>query len=125
MEWEKAARGEDGREYPWGEEFDPAVCNTVESHIYTTTPIGLYPEGVSPYGLFDVSGNVWEWTADWHTMYPGGEPADDFGEKFRVVRGGSWGHARGGARCASRGRRDPDRFSVNLGFRVLSPGSYS
>jgi formylglycine-generating enzyme required for sulfatase activity len=136
-EWEKAARGGlpsplqgEGpgmrvREYPWGEKFDATRCNTVESHIYTTTPVGLYPGGVSPFGLFDASGNVWEWTADWYQMYPGGEPSDDLGEKFKVVRGGSWGSDRSLARCACRGRFVPGYFSYGIGFRVLSPGSIS
>ncbi len=125
LEWEKAARGEDGRRYPWGDKFEPARCNTVESHIYATTPVGLYPNGVSPYGLFDASGNVWEWTSDWYEMYPGGEPSDDFGEKFRTVRGGSWYFDRRNARCAYRDWNVPDNFVGNVGFRVLSPGSYS
>ncbi|MBI5305492.1 MAG: SUMF1/EgtB/PvdO family nonheme iron enzyme [Chloroflexi bacterium] len=123
MEWEKAARGVDGREYPWGEKFDSALCNTNESHIYTTTPVGLYPGGVSPFGLFDASGNVWEWTGDWYQMYPGGNELDDFGEKFRVVRGGSWLIVAGNARCAYRGRFVPVDFNGSVGFRLCSPGS--
>ena len=123
-EWEKAARGTDGREYPWGEKFDPALCNTSEGRVYTTTPIGLYPGGVSPYGIFDASGNVWEWTADWYQQYPGGEASDDFGEKFRAVRGGSWDYGRRDARCASRYRDVPGGFNNGLGFRVVSPGSH-
>jgi formylglycine-generating enzyme required for sulfatase activity len=126
-EWEKAARGAQagGREYPWGEQFDTARCNTVESHIYTTTPIGLYPNGISPFGLFDASGNVWEWTGDWYQMYPGGEPSEDFGERFRSVRGGSWFDYRNYPRCAFRDRYVPDLFSDFMGFRVVSPGSIS
>jgi formylglycine-generating enzyme required for sulfatase activity len=115
-EWEKAARGGDGRAYPWGDRFDPGRCNSVESHIFTTTPVGLYPAGVSPYGLFDAAGNTWEWTADWYQAYPGGEAdaSADFGERFRAVRGGSWNDARGRARCG---------FLLIVGFRVVSPGS--
>lgn len=124
MEWEKAARGVDGRNYPWGNAFQPQWCNTLEGHVMTTTPVGLYPQGVSPYGLFDASGNVWEWTADWYQAYPGGDPAasDDFGEKFRVLRGGSWSYDRRFARCAYRGRLTPDYFTDFVGFRVVSPG---
>ena len=124
-EWEKGARGTDGRAYPWGDEFDPALCNTVESHVYTTTPVGLYPGGVSPCGLFDAGGNVWEWTADWYRMYPGGDESEDFGEKFRAVRGGSWYGGRRLARCACRGRNVPDDFDGGVGFRLVSPGSFS
>lgn len=129
MEWEKAARGPStgaqdvGREYPWGEKFDSTLCNTVESHIYTTTPIGLYPGGVSPFGLFDASGNVWEWTSDWYQMYPGGDESKDFGEKFRVVRGGSWYFNLNLTRCAYRYRSVPDNFNNTVGFRLSSPGS--
>ncbi len=125
MEWEKAARGADGREYPWGDKFDSALCNTVESHIWKTTRVGLYPGGVAPFGLFDASGNVWEWTSDWYQMYPGGEPSDEFGEKFRVLRGGAWCNRHGLARCAYRSWYFPDFFGNDVGFRVLSPGSIS
>jgi formylglycine-generating enzyme required for sulfatase activity len=124
-EWEKSVRGTDGRVYPWGEKFDAAQCNTVEGQVYTTTPVGLYPDGVSPCGLFDGAGNVWEWTGDWYKMYPGGEPRDEFGEKFRAVRGGSWDNGRTLARCAYRGRDVPVNFSSDVGFRVVSPGSIS
>ncbi|MCP4542443.1 MAG: SUMF1/EgtB/PvdO family nonheme iron enzyme [Chloroflexi bacterium] len=124
-EWEKAARDGDGRKYPWGETFDPARCNTVEGHIYTTTPVGLYPDGVSPHGLFDAAGNVWEWTGDWYQMYPGGEPRDEFGERFRAVRGGSFNSYRWYARCAVRNRYVPDFYNYDIGFRVVSPGSIS
>lgn len=120
-EWEKAARGTDGRAYPWGETFDAGRCNTVESHIDTPTPVGLYPAGVSPYGLFDAAGNAWEWTADWYQVYPGGQPSDDFGEKFRAVRGGSWDNNHNLARCAYRFGLAPDNFSYDFGFRVMSP----
>ncbi len=88
-EWEKAARGTDGRRYPWGR-WDHGRCNTVETQILTTTPVGLYsPEGDSPYGCTDMAGNVWEWTAT----------EDNVGH---VVRGGSFINDRLYARCAFR-----------------------
>jgi formylglycine-generating enzyme required for sulfatase activity len=123
MQWEKAARGTDGRTYPWGERFSAARCNTIEGHYLTTTPVGLYPSGCSPYGLFDCSGNVWEWTTSWYQAYRASSAqSEDFGEKYRVVRGGSWYVNRGVARCACRDRLVPGNFDVNVGFRVLSPG---
>lgn len=125
LEWEKAARGTDGREFPWGEKFDSALCNTNKSYIETTTPVGLYPGGVSPFGLFDASGNVWEWTSSWYEKYPGGDDDDSFGEKFRVVRGGAWDLDRVLARCASRNRGTPGDFYNLIGFRVFSPRLYS
>lgn len=64
-EWEKAARGTDGRTYPWGNEFDKTRLNCAESKIEKPTPVTKYLQGVSDYGCFDMAGNVWEWTADW------------------------------------------------------------
>lgn len=122
--WEKAARGLDGRAYPWEGGFDKARCNTLESQIYTTTPVGLYPQGAGSFGLYDASGNVWEWCADFYQSYPGGDPdtspAD--AEKYRVLRGGSWNFSRRLARCASRYGYDPVYFLYGIGFRLFSPG---
>ncbi|MGQ0602952.1 MAG: SUMF1/EgtB/PvdO family nonheme iron enzyme [Anaerolineales bacterium] len=123
MEWEKAARGTDGRQYPWEGEFDSARCNTNEGRILNTTPVGLYPNGVSPYGLHDASGNVWEWTADWYQAYPGGPANDDYGERFKAVRGGSWDDNHWDARCAFRFRLVPVSFLNTLGYRLFSPVS--
>ncbi len=112
-EWEKAARGIDGRIYPWGDGFDRKRCNTKERDIGATTPVGRYsPGGDSPCSCADMAGNVWEWCSS------------RYSEKTRVLRGGSWGGNRWLARCASRGRRYPgDRINY-IGFRVAaSPGS--
>lgn len=122
MEWEKAARGTDGRAYPWEGRFDPGRCNTVESRILVTTPVGLYPDGVSPFGLYDAAGNVWEWTADWYRAYPGGPPSEEYGERFAVVRGGAWNFPLRDARCAYRLRCAPVNFNNGVGFRLVSPG---
>jgi len=91
-EWEKAARGIDGRIYPWGNEFDKDKCNTRESKIGHTTPVKEYREGRSSYGCSDMAGNIWEWTNSWY----------DKKEKARVRRGGSWDVSEVLARCASR-----------------------
>ena len=95
-EWEKAARGTDGRTFPWGDEFDVVDANTPVRWEYLkqagdTTPVGAFPLGVSPYGLYDMSGNVWEWTSSWYKAYPGNtHPTENYGEKYKVLKGGSW-----------------------------------
>ncbi len=88
-EWEKAARGTDGFEYPWGEQFDETKGNIGTKGL---APVGSFPEGRSPFGLYDMAGNVSEWVADWYQPYPGNtyrHPA--FGHQFKVVRNSSWG----------------------------------
>ncbi len=110
-EWEKAARGTDGREYSWGDEFDKNKCNTYESGIGDTTPVYKYLDGVSFYGCYDMAGNVWEWTDSWY----------DKSKRWKVLRGGSWGDGQGVARCASRGGDFPDFRDINVGFRCARP----
>jgi formylglycine-generating enzyme required for sulfatase activity len=125
FEWEKAARGADGRVYPWGDKFDPRKCNSVEGQIYRTTPVGLLPAGISPNGIFDASGNIREWTENWFKAYPGQkeDQSKDYGEKYRVTRGGSWLGNRRSVRCAYRGRGVPVNFTYGIGFRLVVPGS--
>jgi serine/threonine-protein kinase len=107
-EWEKTARGTDGREYPWGD-WEEDRCNTKEAGVGGTTPVGRYsPDGDSPFGCVDMVGNVWEWTVT--------EESDS-----RVVRGGSWFHGRDDARCAARFRDPPGLSSRRYGFRCVSP----
>jgi len=123
VEWEAAARGRAGRRYAWEGDFDPARCNSFESHARGTTPVGVFPAGDTPQGIADMSGNVWEWTGSLYRPYPygaddGRENAED-GDGRRVVRGGSWRFGRGFARCASRNGSPPGSRDGNLGFRVL------
>lgn len=104
-EWEKAARGTDGRIYPWGNEFDLSKANTSLSGIVGTTKVGAYENGRSPYGIYDMAGNVWEWTTS------------DYDDKGKVVRGGSWGLSHRFAKTFSRMGYNPDVGINNLGFR--------
>ena len=105
-EWEKAARGTDGRIYPWGDRWYPKWCNTAEGGVGDTTPVGAYSRGASPYGLLDMAGNVWEWClTKWAGNYEGyaekeRELQDVEGDAARVVRGGSFYDHRYDARCA-------------------------
>ncbi len=105
-EWEKAARGVDGREYPWGNEFEKNKCNTVESGKRHTTPVGFYsPDGDSPYGCADMSGNVLEWTHSLYKEYPYNANDGREDEKIsigRVLRGGGYALTDRDARCAYR-----------------------
>lgn len=121
-EWEKAARGTDGRLYPWGDTFDEARCNTWEGGWGGTTPVGKFSGGASPYGVLDLVGNVWEWCSSLYTDYP--YQADDGRENlkargWRTLRGGSWFDADWGARPARRLSGQPDHISRNTGFRVV------
>jgi formylglycine-generating enzyme required for sulfatase activity len=115
-EWEKAARGTDGREYPWGDEWQPDHCNSLEAGVSTTTPVGRYsPGGDSPYGCIDMGGNVWEWTDSWF----------DDGRSSRVLRGGSWFNNKRTARVSVRQDRFPDLWHYYIGFRLVSPVGFS
>lgn len=99
-EWEKAARGSDGRRYPWGnQEPSPALANFALgarfSYSQVLVPVTDYPEGVSAYGLHHMAGNVWEWTQDWYgasyyEMSEGRNPTGPAEGQFKVLRGGSW-----------------------------------
>jgi toxoflavin biosynthesis protein ToxD len=119
-EWEKAARGIEGRIYPWGDNFDPWRCNTLESAKRNTTPCGSYsPGGDSPYSVADMSGNVWEWTSSFMQPYPYKENSDHEGSKNKcIVRGGAWYYSHKLARCAARESVLPDYISPSLGFRL-------
>lgn len=124
-EWEKAARGTDGRIYPWGDrEPTPNLCNFEGSSIKTTTPVGRYsPQGDSPYGCADMAGNVWEWTRSLYRAYPydlrdGREAMGSDGD--RVLRGGAFFNVVGNVRCAYRYHLSPVSFAVIFGFRVAA-----
>ena len=125
-EWEKAARGTDGSIYPWGNEFDKLMCNSYESGFGGsakvgqfaqetsgstafggTTEVDKYKEGKSPYGLYDMAGNVWEWTDTWYNKE----------KELRVIKGGSWLTPPISTRSAVRLGESPDMESNDNGFR--------
>jgi formylglycine-generating enzyme required for sulfatase activity len=121
--WEKAARGTDGRVYPWGNEFDKNKCNSEESRLKKTSPVGKFPDGASPYGCFDMAGNVWEWCSDWYEKKyyeksPDKNPIGPNSGSKRVMRGGSWYDDAAGVRCAVRDRDTPDYRVSSLGLRL-------
>jgi formylglycine-generating enzyme required for sulfatase activity len=128
-EWEKAARGGDGRRYPWGDaDWEEDRANIDDSQIGHVTAVGLYSRGAAPGPIFDLAGNVWEWTASAYRPYPylaqcqrGVE--DESAE--RTLRGGSWGYNHRNARCAYRDRFSPDIFNVNVGFRLVLSLAFS
>ena len=109
-QWEKAARGTDGRVYPWGGEPPTAEHCNFNNRRRDTTPVGKYsPKGDSPYGCVDMAGNVWEWTGSWYSVE----------QKHRVLRGGSWNHNQRLARVSFRNYSSP--VYNGIGFRVVAP----
>jgi formylglycine-generating enzyme required for sulfatase activity len=143
-EWEKAARGTDGRIYPWGNSFDGTDVNFCDSNCLNgktngdyndgygdTAPVDSYPDGVSVYGIFNLSGNVWEWLADWYgPMYyadspfsdPTGPVASDYASgEGRSVRGGSWADYGDVLRSSNRYLVRPVYYNDMLGIRCVSP----
>ena len=120
-EWEKAARGTDGRTYPWGEEIDGTFAN-YDNNVGDSTPVGGYENGVSPYGAYDMAGNVFEWVADWHeanyyASSPEVSPTGPDSGDFRVVRGGGWVSKFSNVRAAYRLRYDPTDTNFTIGVR--------
>ncbi len=110
-EWERAARGRDGQEYPWSGDFDLTNANVYpeQGKAIGATAVCAYPRGVSPTGAWDMSGNVWEWTCS--LWSPRKSP--------RLMRGGSWRNDKRSARCAVSVRRAPELFYSNIGFRIV------
>ena len=121
-EWEKAARGTDGRTYPWGEQWDASRANSDGSKLGKTVAVGSYPSGVSPYGAHDMAGNAREWVADWHdaSYYqhsPERNPKGRDSGNSRVLRGGSFYGIPINLRASIRNGFAPDGRYDYLGFR--------
>jgi formylglycine-generating enzyme required for sulfatase activity len=135
-EWEKAARGTDGRVYPWGNAFDGTKLNfcdvncpfdwanrSVNDGYEDTAPVGSYESGRSPYGIYDLAGNVWEWVADWYdanyyAVSPSRNPLGPSSGSHRALRGGSWYHNNEDlVRASNRHWDAPDDWDDGIGFR--------
>jgi formylglycine-generating enzyme required for sulfatase activity len=127
-EWEKAARGSDGRFYPWGDTWDRTRAHSNDGGPGNTTQVGTYPAGISPYDVWDMAGNVWEWTSSLYRPYPyrqnDGRENPDL-DKHRVLRGGSWADNAQAARAAYRNDLVPGDILGHHGYRLIiaSPGS--
>ena len=125
-EWEYAARGSEGRVYPWGDKApDKGYCN-FNNYVGDTTPVGAYSRGATPEGVYDLAGNVWEWTrSKWEKYpYPAAEKKrikreSQAGDERRALRGCSFRYGAWFARCACRGNSDPGDRHSRVGFRVV------
>lgn len=143
-QWEKAARGTDGRRFPWGDDFDGNLLNYGDKQCPVkrwrdvkyddgyayTSPVGNYPAGASPYGVLDMAGNVWEWVYDWYDgnyyeVSPHQNPMGPESGYVRAMRGGSWydAHAEGWVNCLVRHQNpSTDRYE-DVGFRCVMSGN--
>ena len=126
-QWEKAARGADGRLFPWGNEYEKGWANVGVDGAKELVAGGSYPKDVSPYKIFDLAGNVMEWTASWYQPYPGNDyQFKKFGKEFKVLRGN--GFQRGGHYFLEayryafyRTEARPEEYFENVGFRCVLP----
>lgn len=116
-EWEKAARGTDRRDFPWGGAFDAKLLNSAESARSDTTAVDAFPGGRSPYGVFDMAGNVREWTIDWYRPYPYRGPYTS--GYLKSIRGSSFTDRQDDCRCARRWENIPNHRDRMKGFRCV------
>lgn len=125
-EWEKAARGVDGRRYPWGDSRPECETANTSGCVGTVTPVGAFPDGASPYGALDMAGNVWEWVHDYYAAdayadHAGADPQGPASGTNRVYRGGSYGNLKEHSRVTNRASMyNPDVGGGGLGFRCAA-----
>ena len=124
-EWEKAARGTDGRLYPWGNQMDFSLVAYKSSNLHRSVAVGSFPSGASPYGVLDMAGNVWEWTASTYTgedyKYTLFDPENAPEPlEFAIIKGGSWGSNRNQFRCSYRDYERKEATQFNIGFRCVA-----
>lgn len=124
-EWERAARGDDSREFPWGDEYATGRANLFDLGLGTTTPVGSFPDGASPFGVLDMAGNVDEWTSTLYAPYAGASSevpvVEDWAADPHITRGGAFRHDVDLARCARRhGAYEADLVAVGIGFRLAA-----
>jgi len=124
-EWENAARGTDGRVYPWGNTPPDSQRLNYNANLGSTTAAGSYPAGASPYGALDMAGNLWEWVADWyHADYyassPATNPPGPAPQAYHSCRGGSWNSTAPFVRAAYRGNDDPGKCDGLTGIRCAN-----
>ncbi len=121
-EWEKAARGGDGRVYPWGDAWEEGRCSFRGGTVRAAPPVGRYPSGASPYGVLEMAGGVWEWCADWYdegyyAHAPSTDPQGPPSGQMKVARGGAWNALPLLNRTANRNAWRPTARFSNIGFR--------
>ena len=122
-EWEKAARGTDARYFPWGNKPDALNANIrgKDDIFKYSNQVGAIPENVSPYGVMEMAGNVWEWTENWYQPHPDNKYNNDlYGKQFKVIKGGSWNSNLDLARASIRGKALPDQQKSYIGFRCVA-----
>ena len=121
-EWEKAARAADDRIWPWGSDWESGRSNTSDGGAGSVVAVGSYPTSASPYGVMDLTGNVWEWVADWYdplwySRSPTNNPGRPLQGVSRVLRGGAFGNPPWEVRAAHRHGGGPDGHAPDHGFR--------
>jgi formylglycine-generating enzyme required for sulfatase activity len=116
-EWEFAARGTDGRLYPWGNNFSSALVNSLEGGLDHPEPVGIRPKNASPFGVLDMSGNVWQWCADDYKPYPGQTSAFAIPDDAKVIRGGSFKSDQDHVTATTRNLDHASTRSPLIGFR--------